>query len=497
MPRLSVPPPPSRIPEGDDLHRPRLVVPQAVFRFSNVPSPGPHFRSWTEVALAANLANNAAKEALPSLYGEDIHQNFYAWKVYLLHGAMRAGLPELQYDRRQAVLYWPTPYGQFSYHVGMIRRPAKGIGPAYHTYKMPYEELMELHADNVVWHEDIMQPRARELWLELLRDRESGGLGAAPVQAFPPFHLSGLRCGSLFSGGGGWEEGAKFVGVSPIWGVELDAGAAAGWAANNTGLGVQIHVADLQTIDPHGLPRIDILFTSPPCQGYSKARKKSLQARCDLSVGLDTLRYVGMLTPRVVMLEEVPAYESSPILKKLKAGMARLGYTEHAAILKAQDHGLPSRRERLYVVWTRGVAFDFGKLPVGARSWDQALAGLYLPPGEPPSPGQQRSLAARPVTRWPTLLSASWKVGQKGSTSIFHTDAGRVGPPITKSYEGMAGWRVLHADGKVDRFTPRAAARLMGFPDSYQLPASPAAAFGVVGNAVAPPMSAALLRCLG
>jgi site-specific DNA-cytosine methylase len=37
----------------------------------------------------------------------------------------------------------------------------------------------------------------------------------------------------------------------------------------------------------------------------------------------------------------------------------------------------------------------------------------------------------------------------------------------------------------------------MGFPDSYQLPASPAAAFGVIGNAVAPLMSASLLRCLG
>lgn len=491
---ISIPAPPQTIPRGHPTRRPGLAVPQAVFRLSRVPSPGGHFRDWVGVAVAANLCNNLAKELQKQGQAEASLQA-YAWKSYLLHGAVEAGLPELTFNARDGVLYWPTPLGQFSFHVGIIRRLDKNA-PLMHRYSVPFAKLALLHSSNSAWHKELMQLKARELAREY--DALDGlnpapGLGSAPNPAAPGLNISGWRCGSLFSGGGGWEEGAKLVGVRPEWGVELDEDAARRWASNNPG---RIHIGDLRTIDPATLPAIEILFTSPPCQGYSKARKQSLAARCDLGVGLDSLRYVRALQPRVVMLEEVPAYVKSPILKKLSSGMAALGYAEHRQIIRAEHHGLPSRRERLYVVWTRGVSFTWAGLAPATTPWNAVLGGLSLPRANPMSPNQLRSLMTRAPRRWPVLLSASWKVGQAGPVGIFHTDAGKVGPPVTKSYEGMAGWRILHADGQLDRFTPRCAARLMGFPDAYGLSGDPETDFGVIGNAVAPPMAAQLLRCL-
>jgi site-specific DNA-cytosine methylase len=32
-----------------------------------------------------------------------------------------------------------------------------------------------------------------------------------------------LTCGSLFSGGGGWEIGAIAAGLKPLWGIEFEA----------------------------------------------------------------------------------------------------------------------------------------------------------------------------------------------------------------------------------------------------------------------------------
>ena len=42
-----------------------------------------------------------------------------------------------------------------------------------------------------------------------------------------------ITTGSLFSGGGGWEEGAKRIGAQPLFGVELHSPAAAAWTRNN------------------------------------------------------------------------------------------------------------------------------------------------------------------------------------------------------------------------------------------------------------------------
>jgi DNA (cytosine-5)-methyltransferase 1 len=305
--------------------------------------------------------------------------------------------------------------------------------------------------------------------------------------------------GSLFSGGGGWEEGAKLVGGRVLWGVELDPDASAAWRRNNSF--ADMREQSVLTLDPASLASVDVQVWSPPCQWYSKARRSDAQTSatsCDPRVGADCLRYAAALRPRFVLLENVAQYAGSAPLRHLQKGMAKLGYHGVQAVLDAERHGLPSRRKRLYVVWSRdGAVNPFSTLPYLTRSWDGALQGLSFPRGLPVSPRVLRGLQVRPPTAYPLLLTGAWSVSTKvvaGKTErIYHTEPGRPGPTMTASYGGMHGYRILHADGSVQAFTPRGAARLMGFPDSYILPSDPATAYSVVGNAVSPLMSALLL----
>lgn len=55
------------------------------------------------------------------------------------------------------------------------------------------------------------------------------------------------------------------------------------------------------------------------------------------------------------------------------------------------------------------------------------------------------------------------------------------------------GMRVIDEDGIVRQLTPRAFARLMGFPDSYALPTSRTKAIHVLGNSVPPMLAYQLL----
>ena len=131
--------------------------------------------------------------------------------------------------------------------------------------------------------------------------------------------------GSLFSGGGGWEDGAIEAGVRPLFGVEMDATVAGHYA---TVFGPHVFVGSVLDAPYRDMPRVDILVSSPPCQPTSKsgAQARARQrARgflvddeaegsfCDPRVGLATLDAVVALHPRAVIVENSEAYIKSKV----------------------------------------------------------------------------------------------------------------------------------------------------------------------------------------
>jgi DNA (cytosine-5)-methyltransferase 1 len=153
-------------------------------------------------------------------------------------------------------------------------------------------------------------------------------------------------CGSLFSGGGLADIGLMMAGYTPLFAVEHKAEIAEVYRAN---IGDHVHVGDVGLIDPNCLPYVDLLWASPPCQAYSVARSQSLAPRDDADVGLSILKYVEILEPKSVVIENVEGYGKSKVCQDICAGLMSLGYWVHSAIYNAADFGVPQSRRRLII----------------------------------------------------------------------------------------------------------------------------------------------------
>ena len=316
-----------------------------------------------------------------------------------------------------------------------------------------------------------------------------------------------VTIGSLFSGGGGWDAGARELGVIPVFAVEMEPRIAAWHAYVFGGHTLTSSVADVVWSDVAGkLGSVDFLASSPPCQNYTKsgAMQAALAAArgtvrgdrslCDPMIGLHTIKAVDALRPKVVFLEEAPAYATRPsspfytIVEQLQ----NRDYTVDWTALRMQDYGLPSARERLFM-----RASLAGTLPPWPASrarvtWYEAIRHLIptMPLSEL-SPRQKRDLAAWGVPRRGEPLIVSG--GQRGSIGrdetrkwFSHRGANEVSWAIQKA-KGMGGMRVVDENGEVRQMTPRAVSLLVGFPASYPIEElARTRALDVLGNSVPP-----------
>jgi len=318
--------------------------------------------------------------------------------------------------------------------------------------------------------------------------------------------------GSLFSGGGGWDMGAVLVGMKPVLAVELDSDLAR-W--HNRVFGAMVlttSVADVPWNEVISkIPRVDVLVSAPPCQDYSrsgrmqasiaksKGRERGDRTFCDPLVGLSTLDAVDALEPRVVLLEEAPAYLRSAVFAQIIRGLSLRGYSIDWKVLKMEDYGLPSGRERLIMRAVIGRLLPPWPNPRPRVSWFAAIADQIpsLPISEP-APFQRKYLAEWGLPRpgEPLLLSG----GNKGSVGkgdarrwLVHRFPHELSWGIQKA-KGTTSMRVVDADGNYRLLSTRAIATLGGFPREYPIESLPRTrALDIVGNAVPPIIAAQIL----
>lgn len=178
----------------------------------------------------------------------------------------------------------------------------------------------------------------------------------------------------LFAGPGGWDVGARGLGLEPL-GVELDTDA----CATREAAGLRTLQADVAALDPHTFAPVEGLIASPPCQSFSTAGKGGglvdtpLVDRClhDLAAGRDTrgelvarmedrrsllvvepLRFALALRPEWVALEQVPGV--LPLWETLAELLRAEGYGAWCGILNSADYGVPQTRRRAILIARRG-----------------------------------------------------------------------------------------------------------------------------------------------
>lgn len=318
--------------------------------------------------------------------------------------------------------------------------------------------------------------------------------------------------GTMFSGGGGVDIGAMAAGLQPLWGIEYDDAIAAVARRN---LGDHVITADILTVDPATLPRVDVLHASPPCPNFSVAKFGGEEGPNDIALASKVVEFIEDLLPGVFTLENVIAYCNSKSWAMIEDALYGAGYWVHWDHVNAADYGVPQTRKRMIVRAVRGGWVPYPPEPVPWVGWYEAIEDLIPTlPDSQFAPWQLERLPAEikdsvlftngqydgsipsAEAHEPsnTITSNSNQLGLRAflMSNDSHTASGadshRFGdkPAWTLGTTNGPKMRIALAHGRVVAMTPRCLARFQTFPDWYELPDKKTLAARIIGNAVPP-----------
>lgn len=279
------------------------------------------------------------------------------------------------------------------------------------------------------------------------------------------------------------------------------------------------------------IPKADIVIGGPPCQGFSLLNKNrdGDMRRALWEPYMDIVKASGA---KIFVMENVKELLKSGEFDAIRLRAKKLGFELAYEILNAADYGAPQNRKRAVIIgWNTkaGVSKpDFPPKPTHAnpankselpkwRTVKDAIGDLPNPIGieirnceGPLNLHFGRTPTAKSLARYkavppggnrfdlqanaPELTPNCWLNKPSGGTDLF----GRLWwdrPSVTirtEFFKPEKG-RYLHPT-KNRPITHREAARLMGFPDDFPFQGSKIEIARQIGNAVPPPLAAAIAR---
>jgi DNA (cytosine-5)-methyltransferase 1 len=330
-----------------------------------------------------------------------------------------------------------------------------------------------------------------------------------------------------YCGAGGWDEGARLLGLGPVVGIDnwLDAchtGVAAGHGR------ICADVSTYPTAPFVG--RVSGLVKSPPCTSFSAAGKQlGLADRANVHALVDRMaagdddwrqftwadershhtaqpvRWVRDLRPDWVCLEQVP--EVLPLWKNIGRVLTGWGYSVWVGCLNAADFGVAQTRRRAFLAASRvrrvappqGTHYDptLGVALFGTPwvSMAQALGWVGI---DRPA----RTVCGNREPRWAYGLGNSsgtgWTLVGGAQENATARGMGEPAGTVFCSRPGNLRWIPPGGDsqgGSSERLsvTVVEAAVLQSFRPDYPWRGNKTSRFAQVGNAVPPLLAAAVL----
>ena len=274
--------------------------------------------------------------------------------------------------------------------------------------------------------------------------------------------------------------------------------------------------------------KVNMIIGGPPCQGYSmKGKKLGLKDPRNF-LFIEYLKLVERLQPDVFVIENVKTLLSTSkgwFKEEIISAINKLGYNVDVGVLKASDFGVPQTRERTIFICCKNKKICL-PLPTCSKTVTvrEAISDLaYLESGEgafeqdyrlPASTDYQKMMRRNSAKLYNHKASNHAQIAiqklqmippEKGKEFLpeellgkqkFHSTWGRLkwdeaSPTIDTRFDAASNGTNNHP--VLNRaITPREAARIQSFDDTYIFYGTKVAVRTQIGNAVPPLMAKAI-----
>lgn len=304
------------------------------------------------------------------------------------------------------------------------------------------------------------------------------------------------RAISLFSGCGGSDLAVQNCGFDIVWANDIWHVACETYRDNIRN--PKIEEGDIATF--RQFPRADLLVGCYPCQGYSQGGKRDPQRPINyLYRHFD--RVLRDVRPKAFVVENVNgmAYGMNRTLLMNQVYRFRMaGYRVVWSVLDAKGFGVPQTRRRIFIVGIRsdiGVNYTFARPTHGPGTGRRYVTQFDAISGMPRWPGGEFNTES---FHWYYLSRKRRHPWKEPSPCIVghwrHVPLHPMSPPLRRI--DTDHWR-FSTKGRARRLSYGECAVLQGFPPNFVWRRGTLRErFQMIGNAVPPPLFAAVLHGL-
>ena len=260
----------------------------------------------------------------------------------------------------------------------------------------------------------------------------------------------------------------------------------------------------------------DVLVGGPPCQGHSNLNNHTRRVDAKNALYLRMARAAEVLSPRVVLIENVPAvlrdrHDGEGVVARAQRHLESLDYQVAHEVVAVANLGVAQTRKRHVMLATKKGEIAptevFAQLAARPMEHDlrwaigdlTAVTSSSLmdraPQAKPDNVARMQYLLAKDGYDLPNELRPKCHQGDHSYKSMY----GRLkwdepAQTITSGFGSIGQGRYMHPD-QPRALTAHEAARLQGFPDYFDFSACPtrAALATMIGNAVPPQLGSAIL----
>ena len=250
----------------------------------------------------------------------------------------------------------------------------------------------------------------------------------------------------LFSGIGGFHQGASWAGGKCVMASDIDKIANQTYEVN---YGIEPR-GDIYEIKGKDIPNFDLLCAGFPCQAFSQVgQRKGLEDERGILI-FQVIRILKEKQPKAFILENVKgliSINNGEIYRMILENLKDVGYTVYSKVLEAKDYGTPQLRKRLFFVGIRNdIKVDF-EFPA------------------------------------PVPLKYTFSEIMGGETERQYSFTIRIGGRRS-GINNRFNWDAYMVDGKVRYITPEECLLLHGFPRDFILCGNEGQKYHQVGNSV-------------